>query len=316
MSIDVVIPTYRGAARVASCLTALDTSGLPDGTRVLVVDDGSGDGTAETVRTAHDVEVLARAENGGFAQAADAGLRHGEAPVVVLLNDDVEVEPGFLAAITAPLADDLRCGAVAPLLLRADGDEVEGVGLEADRALSGYSRGWGLRRADATTLAGAAALGPLGPSGGAAAYRRRALEDVGYLDLGIHAYNEDLDLALRLRAAGWSCATAVDAVAVHLGGATFGARSERQLWAKGHSRGYLLRKYGVLRRPRSAAEAFLHETSTVAFQLLKDRSAAGLRGRVDGWRDGRGAHAAVPVEALDPSITFTEAVRRRRAYGG
>ncbi len=309
--IDVVIPTYRGEERLTRCLAALASDGPEH--HVYVVDDASGDGSPERVAAAHPhVTVLVREVNGGFAATADHGMRAGTGDHVVLLNDDAYAEPGFLAAIVEPLEADPRCGMVAALMVRPDGQEVEGLGIEADDTLAGFSHGWGTTRHDAHRLAAGA---PLGPSGGAGAYRRAALEDVGFLDLNIHAYNEDLDLALRLRAAGWTCGVAPQAVVIHEGGQSFGTRSARQLWAKGHSRGYLLRKYGILRRPMTATRALVNEAATVGFQLLKDRSAAGARGRLEGWRAARGIRANAPADALTPGISPLEAARRRRAYG-
>src|SRR5438270_781687 len=79
-----------------------------------------------------------------------------------------------------------------------------------------------------------------GPAGTAAAYRRRALEQVGGLDESIFAYMEDFDLALRLRSGGWEAVLASDAVGVHLGSATHGHRSAWQRRHGGFGRGYML----------------------------------------------------------------------------
>ena len=310
--IDVVVPTFRGAERIATCLRAVTADGSAP-FRAIVVDDGSGDGTADAVAGAWpDARVVALPQNAGFPRAANAGLRAATSDVVVLLNDDVEVRPGFLAAISAPFADP-AVGMAAPVLLQRDADELESIGVEADAALAGFALHWGASPSRAAELPTDTLIGP---SGGAAAYRRTALEAVGHLDERIVAYHEDLDLAVRLRAAGWACAAARDAVAVHAGSSTFGRRSERQLYAKGFSRAYLLRKYGVLRRPAGAAVALAGEGSTVAWQLLKDRSLAGVRGRAAGWRSARGVRHPLPDGLLNPAITPLDAARRRRSYGG
>lgn len=309
--IDVVVPTYRGAQRVHACLAALAEDGAPH--RPIVVDDGSGDGTDQAVRAAHPgAIVIALVSNSGFPRAANAGLRASESDIVILLNDDVQVRPGFLEALAAPFAD-ARVGMAAPVILQRDGATVESLGIEADIALAGFARHWGTPAAAADELTHEHLLGP---SGGAAAYRREALAAVGFFDEGIVAYNEDLDLALRLRAAGWRCAPVPGAVAVHTGSATFGRRSARQLHAKGHSRFYLLRKYGVLGRPRAAALALAGELTSVARQLASDRSGAGLRGRLEGWRAARDVREELATELLNPEISIADAWRRRRAYGG
>ena len=128
---------------------------------------------------------------------------------------------------------------------------------------------------------------------------------------------EILDLALRLRSAGWSTAQAPDAVGVHLGSATYGRRSPTQRRQAGFSRGYLLRRYGVLRR-RVAARALLTEALVVTGDALVCRDLQALRGRVEGWRaaQGRERHPWPPAEAIDHSISLRESLALRRGALG
>ena len=99
---------------------------------------------------------------------------------------------------------------------------------------------------------------------------------------------EILDLALRLRSGGWSAAAAPDAIGIHLGSRTYGYRGKaRQRRIAGFSRGYLLRRYGVLRR-RVAARALFTEVLVVLADAILCRDLAALRGRVRGWRAARG----------------------------
>ncbi len=150
-----------------------------------------------------------------------------------------------------------------------------------DTTLSGFTRLRGRPSAEA----GAARPGVTGPYGAAAAFRRAAWEQVGGLDETIPAYCEDLDLALRLRQAGWPAALALDAVGVHIGGATFGHRSADQRRRAGYGRGYVLRRYGVL-RTQAALRALVTEAIVVAGDLVLSHDLAALRGRVAGWRWG------------------------------
>ena len=156
--------------------------------------------------------------NLGFAAACNRGIAAGEAEIVVLLNNDVECSATFLEHLVAPFADE-RVGLVAGSLVRPGEHELDSVGITADCTLAGFARLQGRPVADA------AAAQPVlvGPSGGAAAYRRVAWEAAGGLDEKIFFYSEDLDLALRLRSAGWTTAAAPDAVGVHFGSATAGA---------------------------------------------------------------------------------------------
>lgn len=228
----------------------------------------------------------------------------------MLLNNDVRPRPDFLERLVAPLVRDPGAGMVAALLLQSDGGPVDSLGLEIDGSLAPFPRHWG-RAPGGEDLGDPAGLA--GPTGGAAAYRRRALEQVGGFDERIFAYGEDLDLALRLREAGWGCAAAADAVGVHLGSASFGRHSSFQVYHRGWSRAYLLRKYRVLASPRNWPRAVGAEAAAVLWQLLRTGDASGLRGRLAGWRAASPGHS-VSGAAVNRSLRFVETMRRRRAY--
>jgi N-acetylglucosaminyl-diphospho-decaprenol L-rhamnosyltransferase len=308
-AIDVVIPTYDGWRLLERCLEHLRSQTVEH--QVFVVDDGSSDGTPARTREGFPAAtVVEMPGNRGFARAVNAGCAAGSGEFVVILNNDVECRPTFLERVVAPLRADPEVGSVAAMLLQADEKTIDSLGLEVDRTLAGFPRHWG-------EFAGSEAIdataGLLGPAGAAAGYRRSALEEVGGLDESIFAYNEDVDLALRLRAAGWRCAAAPDAVAVHLGSATFGVHTPKQVFHRGWSRGYLLRKYRLGRDRRELGLAVLGEAASVAFQLAATRDQSGLRGRIAGWRSGR-PELAVPPGTVNPDIGFFEAIRRRRSY--
>jgi GT2 family glycosyltransferase len=149
------------------------------------------------------------------------------------------------------------------------------------------------------------------PSGGAAAYRRSAFEAAGGFDPALFAYGEDVDLGLRLRAAGWRAAAAPEARGVHLGGATVGVDSPQQRRLAGFARGFLLRRYEVL-RSRAAARALLVEALVVAWGLIRFRTAVPLRARIEGWRAAGGTRVAVDPAAIEHSISLAESLRRLR----
>jgi GT2 family glycosyltransferase len=237
----------------------------------------------------------------------NAGALAGEGDAIVLLNNDVLVAPGFVDAIVAPLTIP-RVGMVAGLTTIPETDLVDGFGIELDQTLAAYNR---LRGRPLEESPGVLA----GPSGGAAAYRRTAWDEVGGLDETLFAYGEDVDLALRLRAAGWRAAAAPDARGIHLGGASVGVASPFQRNLAGFARGYLLRRYGIL-RGRAAVRALLFEALVVGWGLLRFRTAVPLRSRIRGWRAGAGERRSAPPEAIDRSIGWREAFRRLRHPDG
>jgi N-acetylglucosaminyl-diphospho-decaprenol L-rhamnosyltransferase len=313
LSIDVAVAAFNHYDMTASCLRHLERQTRPH--QVLVCDDGSSDGTAERLgREWPAVRVVKHATNQGFARASNAAAAAGEGDVVVLLNNDVECGPDFLERLVAPLERDARLGSVAALCLRPGGERIDSMGLTSDRTLSPFPRLQGRPVAEASSPAPVL----VGPSGTAAAYRRSAWDALGGLDERIFAYSEDFELALRLRTAGWGTAAAVDASCVHLGSSTFGHRSAWQRRQGGVSRGYLARRYRLLRGP-AAARTALTEAIVVAGDAVISRDLEALRGRVAGWRTAAGLPplAPPPAVAIDQGISLRDAIALRRGvYAG
>jgi N-acetylglucosaminyl-diphospho-decaprenol L-rhamnosyltransferase len=306
--IDVVVLAYNRYELTESCLRHLRAQTIEH--RVIVVDNGSTDATRACLhRDWPDVTVVELDCNHRFTEAVNLGVRIGDGDNVVLLNNDVKLRSDCLERLVKPLELDDRVGSVAMLLLQADERSVDSVGVTVDVTLAGFQRLHGLpieRARDRRPLL-------TGPEGTAAAYRRLAWEQVGGLDEAIDAYMEILDLALRLRDAGWETTCTPDAVGVHLGSATFGRGSRVQRRLSGFSRGYLLRRYGVL-RGSAAPRALLTEGIVVAGDALISRDLTALRARLAGWRAGAG-HERRPQpspRALDTEITFWDSLALRR----
>jgi N-acetylglucosaminyl-diphospho-decaprenol L-rhamnosyltransferase len=304
---DVVVPTWNGRGLLERCLPTLVEQ--PGVARLVVVDNGSTDGTAEMLAERFpSAQVVALAENRGFARAVNAGIAAGGAEHVVLVNNDVECDPGFVAALSGALARDPGAGMAAGLLLTPGRKRVDSYGVELDRTLAAFPRFAGVRWPAALHERGLAL-----PSGGAAAYRRDALAAAGGFDEALFAYMEDVDLGLRLAGAGWRCVGAPEASGIHLGSASFGRRSRWQVDVSGFARGYMLRKYGVLRSGLGPAVWALGvELGVVAVDAIQERDLAALRGRVRGWRAACGRHARVPAEAINGGLGPADALRRRR----
>lgn len=306
-SVDVVIPTYGGWEFTRRCLDHLRRQTIAH--VVIVADNASTDGTADRVRDAFpDAHLVETGGNYGFAVACNRGVSVGRGDIVVLVNNDVECQPDFLEKIVGPFEDE-RVGLVAGTLVKPDGHTLDGVGIVADVTLTGFARLHNQPIADAAnqrpTLAG--------PSGGAGAYRRVAWEAVGGLDERIFIYSEDLDLAFRIRSAGWDAVVVPDAVGIHLGSATMGIRSPWQRYQAAFSRGYLLRRYGVLSGP-TTLRALASEAVVVVGDAILSGDVSAFRGRIAGWRHARGLPRLEkpPPECLDASISFSKSLRLRR----
>lgn len=303
----IYIPNFNGAARLGPVLRGLREQRQP--ADVVLVDNGSSDDSVELARRElPEVRVVEFGRNLGFGPAINRAVAEQPGDPVILLNNDATPEPRFVEA----LLDGLGAGvdSVGGVLVQERAPElIDSAGVVADTTLMGFDYLHG-EPVSATETAAA----PLGPTGGAALYRLEAFERVGGFDERIFLYYEDLDLALRLAAAGGRCRLAPDARALHSYSASLGAASAAKYARTGWSRGYMLRRYGVMRSPHRALRALACEAALCAGQILRDRTAAGLKGRLRGYRDGADLEPrnAAGAPLLEISAREALALRRRR----
>ena len=217
-----VIPTLGTSPWLAECLASLRAQ-AGAALEIVVVHQGPA---APPSPGAQNVRVVALPTAIGFAAAVNLGLAVCDAPWAIVLNDDCLLEPGWLAALLEALAGAPRLAAVQGANLRlASPERLDGTGLEWNRWWQAVQRGDGALAA----AAGEAAAEVLGVSATAAVYRLSALREVAradgsWFDRRLVTFYEDVDLAVRLRAAGWSAGCVAAARARHAGGATTAQR--------------------------------------------------------------------------------------------
>jgi len=301
----VYIPSLNAEAMLPRTLESLRRQ--TRAVEVVLVDNGSTDGSVALTRDRfEEVEVIELGTNLGFGPAINRAARERPADPLILLNNDIECEPGLIEAMLE--AHVGGADSVAGVLLQErDPALIDSAGVVADTTLMGFDHLHGEPAASA-----ASAPDPLGPTGGAALYSRAAFEAVGGFDERIFLYYEDLDLALRLAAAGGRCRLAAGARAVHAYSASLGAGSGEKYARTGWSRGYMLRRYGVMSAPRRALRALFCEGALCAGQLLLDRTGRGLVGRVEGWRAAAGLERRDAGGASLLEISPLDALRLRR----
>jgi GT2 family glycosyltransferase len=200
--ISVVIPNWNGRRWLPGCLAALAAQERP-ADEIIVVDNGSSDGSVEYLRDEHsEVNVLALPRNTGFAAAANIGVDIPVGEFVALVNADVELAPDWLARMAATLEAHPGAASVAckmlslgdPTIVDDAGDVLRRDGVCEQRGRFGPDDG---RWDTPGEVFGACA--------GAALYRRSAVGKAFGFHEPYFAYLEDVDLALRLRLAGWTC---------------------------------------------------------------------------------------------------------------
>ncbi|MFQ5872428.1 MAG: glycosyltransferase family 2 protein [Dehalococcoidia bacterium] len=213
--VSVVIPTWNGEELLPLVLGSLREQTFKD-FEVVVVDNGSTDGSVRLLaRDYPEVRVLDFDENLGFSAAVNAGIRATAGEYVALVNNDVELDPGWLWTMVTALDCESRAGFAASRIRRYwQRDTLESAGDCV--SISPKGRGHGMQdgpRFDRPAWVTSA-------SAAAAVYRRSLLEEIGLFNEDYFAYFEDVELGMRAQIAGYPCLYVPEAIAYHKGGET------------------------------------------------------------------------------------------------
>ena len=216
--VTVIIPNYNGLKFMEPCMAALKRQTSQE-FEVLVVDNGSTDGSAEWLKE-HQIPGIFLKENTGFSGAVNAGIRASRTPYVILLNNDTEAEPDYIEELVKAIEQSPRIFSVSPRMIQMhrrdrmdDGGDMysimgwayqRGVGQEIER----YERPCHIFSACA----------------GAAIYRREIFQEIGYFDEMHFAYLEDIDVGYRAKIAGYYNRYCPSAVVYHVGSGTSGSK--------------------------------------------------------------------------------------------
>ncbi len=223
--VDVIVVNWKGRPFLPRCLTAIEASSIR--THTIVVDNASGDGSAEYVSQNHpDAELLLLKQNHGYAGGANVGLEAATAPFAMILNPDVILAPDHLEILVARMTADPSMGAAQGKLYRISPSDfqasrlaretVDSAGHVIRRTRMVFDRGQGEPddgRWDHNEPVFSA-------SGAAILLRRDMLEDLASgsapFDPMFFAYKEDIDLCWRARLRGWEIRYVPEAVAWHV----------------------------------------------------------------------------------------------------
>jgi len=309
--VSVVIPNWNGAHHLPVCLDSLRRQAYAP-LEILVVDNASTDGSRELLtRDYPEVHLIALPQNQGFTGACNAGIQAAQGEIIALLNNDTEVDPGWAAALVDAFARHPEAGLVASKILlfdRRDHLHTAGDLFRVDGRL--FNRGvWEKDEGqyDEETYVFSAC-------GGAAAYRRTMLDEIGLLDDDFFFSCEDMDLAWRAQLAGYRCVYTPAAVVYHRlsatgGGVTASYHDGRNLiWllVKNYP-GPLWRKHGpkVLRAQLSLAWEALRAWRGAAARARLCGMLAGVFGIPRMWRKRRAIQRSrrVSIEYLESIMT-------------
>lgn len=241
-SVAVVIVNYRTPDMTLGCVAALakERTALPD-LRVVVVDGGSGDGSADKLRAglaAHDwAELIACDFNGGFGWANNQGMQHllqGSTPpdFIHLLNPDTLIEPGAVVALRNDLLDQPASAAAGSQLIDTDGTPV-GSAHHFPSVAREFFRGGQMNRVGRMFGLPEGVMRPACASpvewvtGASVMLRSAALRQVGLFDTGFFLYFEEVELMHRLVRAGWQVRFVPGSRVTHIGGVSTGLANDQ-----------------------------------------------------------------------------------------
>jgi GT2 family glycosyltransferase len=217
--VSVVVPNYNGDRFLRDCLESLEKQTYAR-VECLVVDDASTDSSPNLVERDFSGMRLIRLErNRGFAHAANTGMRAAKGEIVALLNNDAAAAEDWVAQIVAGLDRHPEAGSIAckmvvwdrPNVINSAGDVFLRAGVPDSRGVWQVDEGQYEREEEV-----------FGASGGACAYRRSMLDEIGLFDERFFMYCEDVDLAFRAQLRGYSCVYVPGAVVRHRVSATAG----------------------------------------------------------------------------------------------
>lgn len=279
MLVSVIVVNHNGRAFLDKCLGSLRRQSYPS-IEVLLVDNGSSDGSVEFVRERYpEVKIIENEENIGFAGANNVGIRAAHGELVATLNNDTEVVPGWLEALVGAMLSGKDVGMCASKMLRMDDPGIiDSTGICISRSGASWDRGMFERDMGQYE----AMEEVFGPCAGAALYRRSMLDEVGLFDEDFFAYMEDVDLAFRARLKGWKCLYVPKAVVYHHHGGTAGYMSDLSVYYDNRNIIWnFIKNYPAPLLLTSLIWVIGRNLAVLPYYALKGHGRAALRAKVD-----------------------------------
>jgi GT2 family glycosyltransferase len=244
--VSIIVVNWNGERFLKDCLGALSDQSYGN-REIILVDNGSSDNSVGfAAENFPEVRIVELTENKGFTGGNAAGLEVAKGAYLALVNNDARVEKAWLENLIQPMLRDRAIGICASKLIFENTQTVNSVGHGLTTAGVGFNRGLGGNAANFNVSAPV-----FGACGAAVLYRRRMLDEIGFLDKDFFLYDEDTDLNFRAQLAGWGCFYVPTAVAYHVANATtrrlsnlhvyYHTRNLELVWMKNMPLGLMLR---------------------------------------------------------------------------
>jgi GT2 family glycosyltransferase len=244
--VSIIVVNWNGEKFLKDCLGALSNQSYAN-CEIILVDNGSADNSVcFTWKNFPQIKIVALKENRGFTGGNAAGLEVAHGAYIALVNNDANPDETWLENLIQPMFRDLTVGICASKLIFDNTQTVNSAGDGLTTAGVGFNRGLSGKATDFNVPEPV-----FGACGAAVLYRRRMLDEIGFLDEDFFLYDEDTDLNFRAQLAGWKCIYVPAAVAYHVANATskrlsdlhvyYHTRNLEFVWIKNMPFGLMLR---------------------------------------------------------------------------
>ncbi|HOE11808.1 MAG TPA: glycosyltransferase family 2 protein [bacterium] len=240
--VSVVILNYNGQMFIRRCLETVLKSDYPN-KEIILVDNASSDNSLQLAQPyAQQVTIIGNRKNYGFAKGCNIGIRQSHGSIVILLNVDTCVRPGWIEALVFAMLTDPTVGVAGSKLLFLDGSTIQHAGGVITPNAMSFHIGYGERDLAQYDLPREVDY----VTGASLAVRRELLDAIGLLDNGFKLYYDDLDLAVSARRLGYKVMYIPCSVVLHF--ETFGTEKNSRKYYYKYHRGrirFLLKNCGI-----------------------------------------------------------------------
>lgn len=219
MKVSVVIPNYNGEKYLDACLKSLlEKTNIP--MEVLLIDNGSTDNSMKIAEKYKDVTTIRLKKNYGFCKAVNIGIINAQASYVILLNNDVVIETGFVEELVNEIENKPQAFSIEALMIQYYNTSL------VDSAGTYYNAlGWAYAKGkDKKIVNYQKERESFAACGGAAIYRKSIFKEIGYFDDRHFAYLEDVDIGYRAKLYGYKNYYQPKAKVYHVGSGSSGSR--------------------------------------------------------------------------------------------
>ncbi len=229
--VALIVPNFSGKCVITNCLKALEDQTFKD-FEISIIDNASTNGSLDEIGTflrgsslSSHVKLILLKRNMGFAGGNLEGIRHADGEYVALLNNDTEPDKGWLGELVKAMDNSPDVGICASKLNSYGTDIIDSAGDGFSIALRGFKRGEG----EKVSLYNQREY-VFGACAGAALYRRKMIEEIGFFDEDFFLIHEDTDLNFRAQLKGWKVLYVPTAVVYHKVRSSIGKMSDMAIY--------------------------------------------------------------------------------------